>query len=203
MRIGILGSGNIGGTLGRKWAQAGHDVVFGVRDVNSPKVGALLEAAGGNASADSVANAAVFGDVILFAIPWSAVGATVEAHAEALNGKIAIDATNNFGGPLINNVETISSKAPAAKVYRAFNSLGWENFETPHIGETQVDLFYCGPDDETRPVVEGLIQEVGLRPIWVGGLDVVQIVDSLGLLWVALVFQQGMGRHLAFKVLTP
>lgn len=203
MKIGILGSGNIGGTLGKKWAQAGHDVVFGVREVNSAKVGALLEAAGGNASADSVANAAAFGDVILIAIPWSAAGAMVEAHAEALNGKIVMDATNNFGGPVINNVEAISSNAPAARVYRAFNSLGWENFETPQIGETQVDLFYCGPDDEARPVVEGLIQEIGLRPIWVGDLDVVQIVDSIGLLWVSLIFGQGMGRHLAFKVLTP
>jgi len=79
VKIGILGSGNIGGTLGKKWAQAGHDVVFGVREVNSAKVGALLEAAGGNASADSVANAAAFGDVILIAIPWSAAGAMVEA----------------------------------------------------------------------------------------------------------------------------
>ena len=203
MQIGILGSGNIGGTLGKKWAKAGHDVVFGVRDVNGPKVGALLEAAGENASADSVSNAAAFGDVILFAIPWPAVGATVEAHAEALNGKIVIDATNNFGGPVINSVETIFNKTPTARVFRAFNSLGWENFETPQIGETQADLFYCGPDDEARQPVEGLIQEVGLRPIWVGDLDVVQIVDSIGLLWVSLVFRQGMGRHLAFKVLTP
>ena len=127
----------------------------------------------------------------------------MEAHAEALNGKIVIDATNNFGGPVINNVETISNKAPAAQVYRAFNSLGRENFERPQIGETQVDMFYCGPDVEARPVVEGLIQEIGLRPIWVGDLDVVHVVDSIGLLWVSLVFGQGMDRHLAFKVLTP
>ena len=148
MRIGILGSGNIGATLGKKWAQAGHDVVFGVRDVNSSKVKALLQGVDGKASADTVANAIAFGDVVLVAIPWSAVEATVKANAQAIDGKIVIDASNNFGGPVVNHVETISAHAPTAKVFRAFNSLGWEIFEDPHFGETQVDLFYCGSDDE-------------------------------------------------------
>ena len=108
----------------------------------------------------------------------------------------------NFGGPVVSNVETISSRAAGAKVFRAFNTLGWENFATPLFGETRADLFYCGPDDEARPVVEGLIEEVGLRPVWVGGLDQVQLVDAIGSLWVTLAFRQGMGRRFAFKVLT-
>jgi predicted dinucleotide-binding enzyme len=201
MRIAILGSGNIGGTLGKKWAQAGHDVMFGVRDTNSAKVKALLQAAGRKASADTVANTIAFGDVVLVAIPWSAVEATVKANAEAIGGKMIIDASNNFGGPVVSNVETILAQAPAAKVYRAFNSLGWENFEDPQIGETQVDLFYCGADGETRQVIEGLIKDVGLRPVWVGDLDQVHLVDAIGSLWVTLAFRQGMGRRLAFKLL--
>jgi predicted dinucleotide-binding enzyme len=201
MKIGILGSGNIGGTLGRKWVQASHDVVFGVRDTNSPKVKALLEAVDGKASADTVADAITFGDVVLVAIPWSAVGASVKANAEAIDGKIVIDASNNFGGPMVNNVETILAQAPAAKVCRAFNSLGWENFENPQFGETRADLFYCGSDDEARRVVERLIRDVGLRPVWVGGLDQVQLVDAIGSLWVTLAIRQGMGRRLAFKLL--
>jgi predicted dinucleotide-binding enzyme len=202
MRIAILGVGNIGGTLGRKWAAAGHEVNFGVRDVASSKVQAFMETVEGNALADTVGNAISFGEVVLFAIPWSAVGATVHAHAEALNGKIVVDATNNFGGPVVNNVETISAKAPAAKVFRAFNSLGWELFETPHLGDTQVDHFYCGADDEAGTTVARLIEEVGLRPVYVGDLDRVQLVDAMGSLWVTLAFQRGMGRQLAFKLLT-
>ena len=201
MKIGILGSGNIGGTLGRKWAKAGHEVVFGVRDVNSPKVQTLLGRVEGKASADAVANGIGFGDVVLFAIPWSAVEATVQANAEALDGKIIIDASNNFGGPVVNNVGTISELVPTAKVFRAFNSLGWENFEDSRFGETEADLFYCGPDDEARPVVEALIKDVGPRPVWVGDLDQVQLVDAVGLLWVTLAIRRGMGRRLAFKLL--
>ena len=109
MRITILGSGNIGGTLGRKWAKAGHEIVFGVREKNSPKVQALLGRVEGKASADSVANAIAFGDVVLFATPWSAVEGIATANAEALDGKIVIDASNNFGGPVVNNVGTISA----------------------------------------------------------------------------------------------
>jgi predicted dinucleotide-binding enzyme len=173
-----------------------------VRDVNSPKVGALLGRIEGKASADTVANAIVYGDVVLFATPWSAVEAIVKANAKGLDSKIVIDATNNFGGPVVSNVETISAGAPAAKVFRAFNSLGWENFEDPRFGETQVDLFFCGPDDEARPVVEALINEVGLRPVWVGGPDQLQLVDAVGSLWVTLAYGRGMGRRLAFRLLT-
>jgi predicted dinucleotide-binding enzyme len=202
MKIAILGSGNIGGTLGRKWAGAGHDVMFGVRDAGSPKVKALLDSIKGNATAGAVVDALGFGDAVLFATPWSAVAGMVETGGGALNGKIVIDATNNFGGPVVNNVTTISAKAPAAQVFRAFNSLGWENFQNPQFGETQADLFYCGPDNQARPQVEGLIEDVGLRPVWVGGLDQVQIVDNIGTLWVTLAFRRGMGRNLAFKALT-
>jgi predicted dinucleotide-binding enzyme len=202
MKIAVLGIGNIGGVLGQKWIKAGHKVVFGVRDVNGSKVQAFLETVEGNAVADTIANAISFGEVVLFAIPWSAVGATVQTHAEALDGKIVIDATNNFGGPVVNNVETISAKAPAAKVFRAFNSLGWELFETPHLGDTQVDLFYCGAEEEAGATIARLIEEVGLRPVYVGDLDRVQLVDAIGSLWVTLAFQRGRGRRIAFKLLT-
>jgi predicted dinucleotide-binding enzyme len=202
MKIAILGSGKIGGTLGKKWAQTGHDVVFGVRDTNSAKVKALLEAVDGQASADTFAEAIAFGDVVLFATPWSAVEAIASANATAIGAKIVIDASNDFGGPVVSNVETILAQAPEAKVFRAFNSLGWENFEDPQIGETQVDLFYCGADDAARPVVEGLIEDVGLRPVWVGDLDQLDLVDAIGSLWVTLAFRQGMGRRLALKLLT-
>ncbi len=201
MKITVLGSGNIGGTLGRKWAGAGHDVVFGVRDAGSPKVRALLDSIKGTATARAVADALAFGDVVLFATPWSAVAGVVETGGGVLNGKVVIDATNNFGGPVVNNVTTISAKAPAANVFRAFNSLGWENLQNPRFGEIQADLFYCGPDNRARPLVEGLIEDVGLRPVWVGDLDQVQLVDNIGMLWVTLAFRRGMGRNLAFKAL--
>ena len=70
------------------------------------------------------------------------------------------------------------------------------------FGNIQADLFYCGPAGVGQDIIENLIRDVGLRPMRVGDLSQVGLVDTIGSLWFALVLGQGMGRHLAFKVLT-
>jgi predicted dinucleotide-binding enzyme len=204
MKVAVLGIGNIGGTLGKKWASAGHEIVHGVRDVQAPKVQAFLAGGQGGISVDTLGAAITFGEVVVFAIPGPAVAAVVDAHAPALAGKIIIDATNNMRAEVLNSLATFASRAPAASVFRAFNYLGWENFAEPRFGELQADLFYCGPDTpQARAVVERLIADVGLRPIRVGGAEHAHLLDSLLRLWFALAAEQRMGRHLAFKLLTP
>jgi predicted dinucleotide-binding enzyme len=202
MRVAVLGAGKVGGTLGKKWANAGHTVIFGSRDPGNEKMAALLHAVQGDCSADGMAEAILKGEVLVLTIPSAAVEAFVEQHAAGLNGKVIIDATNKFGAPVINSVGLIQAKAPAAKVFRAFNSLGWENFERPMYGQTRLDHFYCGPEGEQREWIERLIADVGLNPVYVGDLDMLPHVDGLGAIWVALAFRQGRGRRIAFKLLT-
>jgi 8-hydroxy-5-deazaflavin:NADPH oxidoreductase len=202
MKIAILGAGNIGGTMGRKWAAAGHQVLFGVRNSSSPKTQAALQSAGGNAKAMDMREAISTAEVVLFSVPWAAVPEIAATHSAELAGKIILDATNNFAGPVINRVDILQKTAPSAQVYRAFNSLGWDLFADPEIHGTQVDHFFTGPDGAARQKVEQLIAEVGVRPIWVGENQLVTLVDSLGLLWVNLARQQGMGRHIALKLLS-
>lgn len=197
MNIAILGAGNIGRTMGVKWAKAGHRVVFGTRDANSAKAQAL-RASLPNAEIDTVPNALKNTEVVLISMPYAAVAEIVNANADALAGKIIIDATNRFGAPVVNNLRTILDVVPTARVYRAFNSLGWEVFEK--ASANSIDHFYCGTDDEARPVVEKLIAEIGVRPVWVGGLDAIGIVDAVGSLWVTLVFQRGYQRNIALKL---
>ncbi len=203
MQIAILGARVIGSALARKWVAAGHHILFGVRDVGRPELKELVSRLGPQAGAGTVAEAIAFGEVVVFAIPGHAMEETVGAQAQALNGKLVIDATNKFGQPVLNSVAAFSRYVPTAKVYRAFNNLGWENFADPNFDGVQADLLYCGAADESRPVVERLIAEVGLRPVWVGGLERIRLVDTLGDLWFALAVGQKMGRHLAFKVLAP
>ena len=203
MKVTVLGSGNIGGTLSKKWAAAGHEVMVGVRDVNSPKARAVLGAGARNLSLAAMGQAIAFGEVIVFAIPGTAVEAVVDAHAEILNRKVIIDATNKIGVAEMNSFATFAAKTPEARVFRAFNSLGWESFAEPRFGSTQADLFYCGPDDRNaRAAVAQLIADIGLRPVSVGGPDQVQLVDSITRLYFTLAMGQKMGRHLAFKILT-
>jgi predicted dinucleotide-binding enzyme len=150
-----------------------------------------------------VAEALAAADVVLVAVPGGAVDQLVEENSAALDGKIIIDAANKIGsgGPL-NSLATFEAKTPNARVYRAFNTLGWENFDNPVIGGLQADLFYCGPDHDDRQLIDRLISDVGLRPVWVGGLQEIDHVDALLWLWFALARNRGYGRHLAFKLLT-
>src|SRR5215475_10208368 len=99
MKIGIVGTGNIGGTLGRRWA-ARHDVVFGTRDPRADDIKKLLAEAGARARAATVPEAVAFGEVVLLAVPHGAV-ADVLKSAPPRPGAIVIDATNPVGAGLL------------------------------------------------------------------------------------------------------
>ncbi|MEJ2302679.1 MAG: NAD(P)-binding domain-containing protein [Anaerolineales bacterium] len=201
MKIGVIGAGNIGGTIGKKWAEQGHEVIFGLRDPSSPKYQELLEAIDGEARTATIAEAVEQAEAILFAIPSSAMEETAAILGNKLDGKIILDATNKFSQAVANSLATLQKHAPQAKLFRAFNYLGWENFAEPFIGDTQADLFYCGNAGEAQHIVEKLISDVGIRPVYLGDLDQAPVLDALLRLWVTLAVQQGKGRHLAFKML--
>jgi hypothetical protein len=201
MKIAIVGTGNIGGTLGRKWAAAGHEVIFGAREPEGAKVRALLAEVGQGATAVAIPTAITHADAVLFAIPGRAMGETIAQLDSQLNGKILIDATNNVGQQPMNNLGVLRQAAPDSPLFRAFSTLGWENFAEPTLDGQQVDLFFCGDAGEGLTAVAQLIHEIGLRPVYLGGVEQVELVDALTRLWFALAFQQGKGRRLAFKLL--
>ncbi|MBO0778000.1 MAG: NAD(P)-binding domain-containing protein [Ktedonobacteraceae bacterium] len=215
LRIAILGAGDIGGILGRKWAQAGHSVAFGVKNSSSERAQNLRADLGEHILIGSPAEALTQGDIVLLAVPGSAVEDLIKTHAELLDHKLIIDATNQItkgqtaatkqwqGRGSLNSLSTIQTHAPHARVYRAFNSYAWEAFANPLYQGVQADLFYCGPDGEDQAIVEQLIAEIGLRPLRLGGLDKIEVVDEVLQLWATLALFQGWGRdNVAFKVLT-
>ena len=201
MDIVVWGCGNIGGTIGGRWSRAGHTVTFGVRHPDDPKTAALVAGYGPHASLTGLGEAIARGPVVLFAIPGSVMEATVAEHGAALAGKIVIDATNKISQPTAHSLAALAAHAPTAQVFRAFNNLGWENFADPRYAGDVADLFYCGAAGEPRAVVEGLIADLGLRPVYVGGPEQADTVDALLRLWMALVRGQGLGRGVAFKLL--
>jgi len=137
------------------------------------------------------------------AVPGRAMDETITANAAQFDSKTIIDTANRMGGGPLNSLATFQARTPNARIYRAFNSYGWENFADPTYTDGPADLFYCGPDGESRSVVERLITDVGLRPMRLGDVDQADVVDSVLRPWFALASGQQMGRHLAFKVLTP
>lgn len=202
IKIVVLGAGNIGGTLGRKWVAAGHQVVFGVNNPDGEKARKLRGDLGDRAVIRTTADAlATNPDVVVLAIPGTAMDATIAQFAAQLDGKIIIDTANKMGASSRNSFDTLQQYTPHAHIYRAFNTLGWENFADPHFDGTPADLFFCGTDGASRAAVEQLISDIGLRPIYLGGVEQVGVVDSLLGLWFALAVGQGKGRQLAFKML--
>jgi 8-hydroxy-5-deazaflavin:NADPH oxidoreductase len=188
MRIAIIGTGNIGSTLGGRWRAAGHDVVYGSRGASGEgPAGAPLMGVG-----EALADA----DVVLLAVPGRAVAEVVGANGAALTGKVVIDAANRIGEPEFHSRAAIAAAAPGAHYVRAFNTLGWENFADPPAGA--VLFFAAGP--AARPVAEELITAVGLEPVFAGDTDATDTVDALLPLWFALVKQRGGDRRLALAI---
>ena len=196
MNIAIIGAGNIGGTLGRKWAAAGYGVVFGVREPADPKH-AELASLGAVVSVDTAIER---GDVVVLAQPGSAIPEFAVLYGAALGHKAVIDTTNNVRGAEMHNLPVLLENAPEARFARAFNTLGWENMQNPQLGGSQVDLFFCS-HPEIRPLLEELIGAVGLNPIYIGDLSSAAVLDGLTRLWFALAFGQAHGRRVAFKLL--
>jgi 8-hydroxy-5-deazaflavin:NADPH oxidoreductase len=198
--IAIVGSGIIGRTLATRFAQAGHVVTFGVRTPGHADLAAF--AAGIGAHLTDVGSAINGAQVVLLAINGAAMPDAVPAFGAGLDGKIVIDATNNVGAPSLNSLAALAEYAPGAQLFRAFNSLGWENFADARFGDDTGDMLFSGPSGEARYTVEELIAATGLRPIWVGDNDKAQIVDNFVTLWFTLAFERGWGRNLGFKLLT-
>ena len=188
MKIGVIGTSRIGGTLGRVWASAGHDTMFGVRDTSRS-----YEFPG---TIGTVDEAIQHGEVILFAIPGRALLEAVEPLD--LTGKIIIDATNGGDAPGQPAVRALAALKPGAFVYKAFNTLGFENFQNPTFGDERGDMLFIGPEAHQERVA-GLIRDVGLNPLYAGDLDQTAVLDAALSLWFGL--SRRLGRHLAFRVL--
>ena len=203
MKIGILGAGRVGGTLGRLWTSQGHQVMFGVRDPQGPKTQALLADMGPAAGVGSPAEAVVFGDVVLLAVSWAAVREVIE-QAGPWTGKLLIDATNRLTPPTPDEApsaaEDVARWAKDARVVKAFNATGSANMTGAPYGALKVDIFLCGDDAQAKAVVADLIASSGFDPVDCGPLANASLVELLAKLWMQLAFAMGNGPNIAFKL---
>lgn len=206
MKIGIIGAGDIGGTLGMRWRQKGHEIMFGVRNRKSQNVQKLIEL-DKNLKFGEIRETVVFGDVIVFAVPWTSVEETI-LIAGNLTDKILIDPTNpltpDLKGLALENTsaaEKISNLTKSAKVVKAFNMIGAKTLSNLIYDSQRADLFICGDDSHAKQIVRELAIDIGFDVIDVGPLVNARLLESLALLWIELAFRQQMGPNIAFKLL--
>lgn len=200
IRVAVIGTGIIGRTLATRFAEAGHTVTVGTRNPERDGLDDLAHQTGARLA--GIEEAINSSEAVVWAINGAAMAEAIPAYGWQLADKVVIDATNNIGARTMNSLALIAAHAPTAQTYRAFNSLGWENFKDPCYGEVTGDLLYCGPAGPGLAVTEALIAATGLRPIRVGDNDKAKIVDDFVTLWFTLAFEAGFGRNLGFKILT-
>ena len=179
LRIGVIGSGHIGGTIGGLWVKAGHPVLFSSRHPEELKD--LVSGLGPLASADTVAQAIAFGDVIFIAIPYGALPQLGQDYAGPLKGKIVLDAGNanatRDGAAIADEVErdgvgVVSQKyLPGTRVVRAFNALSYMIFaREANRPDPKLAIPIAGDDPEAVQVAAGLVRDAGFEPVVAGKL---------------------------------
>ena len=206
MKIGIIGAGDVGGTLGMRWRQKGHEIMFGIRNRQSQKVQKLIEL-DKNLEFGEIRETVAFGDVIVFAVPWTSVEETI-LIAGNLTDKILIDPTNpltpDLKGLALENTsaaETMSNLAKSAKVVKAFNMIGAKTLNNLIYDSQRADLFICVDNSHAKQIVRELAIDIGFDVIDVGPLVNARLLESLAILWIELAFRQQLGPNIAFKLL--
>ena len=180
MKIGIIGAGKIGGTVGVLWAKAGHLVRFGTRHPES--LGPLLAEAGPNASAGSPEEAARFGEVVFCSVPYGAWPSLAPAIAPLVSAKIVLDSANPYPGRDGDFARQaiaardgagvpVARLLPGARLVRAFNSVYFRTLRTEaHRAGDRVGIPLAGDDSAALDAAARLVRDAGFEPVVVGAL---------------------------------
>jgi predicted dinucleotide-binding enzyme len=177
LKIGIIGSGRVGGTLGEVWARAGHEVMFSSRDIDHDR--SLAEKIGANARAGSPREAAAFGDVLLVAVPYGALPGIGKDLSDIIKGKVVVDTCNPFAGRDGEIATWAREKGaglasaellPGARIVRAFNAIGYAQMGQAHKQPGRMGMPMASDDAQAVALASGLVRDIGYEPVLVGGL---------------------------------
>jgi predicted dinucleotide-binding enzyme len=208
MRVGILGSGLMGGKLGTILARAGHEVVFSYAR-RQEKLKDLARDAGGTARAGTPREAAQEADALLLAVHWSRMDDAL-AQAGDLSGKVIVtcslpmnsDDSGLVLGHTTSGAEELAKKVPDAQVVCAFNTVPSEVLfgvfearrKTP-----RPSLVYCGDDSGSKEIVAGLIRDAGFGPVDAGPLRIARYTEPFALLMGQLAYEGTDGPEVAYR----
>jgi predicted dinucleotide-binding enzyme len=176
-KIGIVGSGQVGGAIGAVWVKAGHEVMFSSRNIENDR--ALAARLGGGARAGTPREAAAFGEVVMISVPYGALPDVGKDVGDLIKGKVVIDTCNPFPGR-DGEIAVWARKQgaglasaellPGARLVRAFNAIGAGRMGSAHEDPGRVGMPIAGDDAQAIAVASGLIREIGYEPVLIGGL---------------------------------
>lgn len=202
MRIAVVGAGNVGKAVGRKWAAAGHDVRYGVRNPADAKHAGLTVA--------PVAEAVRDASAILLATPWNGTEAAIRSAGD-LSGKLVLDSTNPLApgpdgyslavGHTTSGGEMVAGWAKGAAVFKTLNQTGFANMGDSGGYPLPPVMFFAGDDQHHRADVASLLRDLGFDPVDAGPLRNARLLEPLAMLWIDLAMKRGQGRNAAFALM--
>lgn len=212
MKIAVLGTGIVGQTLGAGLAARGHEVMLGSREADNAKLKEWVAKTGGRVSGGTFAQAAEFGELIILATLGAAAESVIGLMgAKRAAGKVVIDTTNPlkfeegkppslYVGNGDSGGEQVQRWLPAARVVKAFNTVGSAHMVNPSFSDGVPDMFICGNDQAAKQTVTALLVELGWPAIDIGGIEESRLLEPLCVLWVKYGLRTGTWNH-AFKLL--
>ena len=203
MHIAIIGMGNVGSTLGRRWRECGHQVAFGVRDPMKKKADAEKI----QATVTTIPGAAASAEAVLLAIPWTAAPEVLKAAGD-LSGKVLLDCTNPVTPDLTHLTigfttsagEEVARLAPGARVVKVFNTNGVGNMADPDYGTLKATMLYAGDHRDANQVAANLAEQIGMEPVYLGPLKEARLLEPLAMAWILLARHRGLGRDFALNI---
>ena len=208
MNIAIIGAGNVGRALTGSATRAGHSVIVSSRSGDSAR--ALAEETGARAAATD-REAIEAADMVVLAIPYTAVDDVLSQAGAALDGKVVVDATNpikaDYSGLATNGTsgaEEIQDKAPGARVVKAFNTAFAARQADPKVaGGLRVDGYVAGDDEDAKATVLGLAEAIGFNPVDAGGLAMARHLEGMAWLNITLQMKNGWSWQSGWKLVGP
>ncbi len=202
MKIAIIGSGKVGGSLAKGWAKAGHEIVLAVRNKEEFKGSRLTEVE--NISVELIVDAVAVSEVIVIAAVPQAVQSIADSMGD-VSSKVIIDAMNSVRvkpEPYSNTTEALLKLTNCKDIVKCFNTTGAENMENPFYHGKGIDMFYAGESEKAKKVAEQLAKDLGFENVYnFGGSDKFNLLEQFALSWINLAMMQGYGRNFAFKLL--
>lgn len=208
MHIAIIGSGNVGAALGKGWLNAGHQVIFGVRNPQSEKTKKIT---GHDFLLNTIADAIVQSDVIVIATPPEAIHDLIPYLINP-GEKVIIDTTNSFRSKpegYATAYHAIQALTNAKNLVKCFNSTGFENMANPHYHLNEpvphdvcLDMYTAGNSEYAKMICNELAKDLGFANCYnFGGDDKVLLLEQFALCWINLAIMQGQGRNIGFKLI--
>jgi predicted dinucleotide-binding enzyme len=203
MKLAMIGSGRVGNALGERFARAGHEIVYGVRNTRSDRAIEAQKSTPGSRLA-SLKDAAAEADVIVFCPNWDGAEEAAKALGD-LHGKVLVDVTNPFGGTPLSTAgsgaQAVQAWVTNGRVVKSFNNIGSANFPNLDFGAQRPATFICGDDAGAKKVAADLGEQIGFEPIDLGPLENAGMAESAARLWITLAYRQGLGPDIALAVI--